>query len=304
MPERDDGAPRRDLDPAAVALWLRRLGAATQPPWLHREVARRMAQRLEIILARPTQLLDWWGWSGAGRELLQGVYPKAQRVVVEPTAALAARSATDARPPWWSTRRWAGGDAGVLLDSTPDLPKVQLVWANMTLHSVPDPAALFARWREALDVDGFVMFSALGPGSLRQLRALYQRLQWGPPAQGFVDMHDLGDMLVHAGFADPVMDQETLRLQWQEPAALLAELRALGGNSSPGRAAGLRTPRWRDRLLAELEGLRGVDGQITLDFEVAYGHAFKAAPRARPGQPATVSVESLRATAPTRRARS
>ena len=76
-------------------------------------------------------------------------------------------------------------------------------------RGAPIRAALFERWQRALAVDGFVMFSCLGPGTLRELRALYARLGWRAPAQDFIDMHDLGDMLVHAGFADPVMDQES-----------------------------------------------------------------------------------------------
>ena len=108
-------------------------------------------------------------------------------------------------------------------------------------------------------------------------------------------MHDLGDMLVQAGFADPVMDQETLTLQYDTPQALLDELRSLGGNAAPDRFAGLRTPRWRARLLRELEGLRGRDGKLEVSFEVAYGHAFRAAPRLRPGEATSISLDDMRA---------
>ena len=108
-------------------------------------------------------------------------------------------------------------------------------------------------------------------------------------------MHDLGDMLVHAGFADPVMDQEMLTLSWPTPQALLAELRALGGNIAPGRMPGLRTPRWRRNLESELRTLAGPDGRLALRFEIAYGHAFKALPRAQPGAPTSVSLEEMRA---------
>ena len=108
-------------------------------------------------------------------------------------------------------------------------------------------------------------------------------------------MHDLGDMLVRSGFADPVMDQETLTLQWDSPAALLNELRSLGGNTAPDRAAGLRTPRWRRDLVRELSSLRGSDGKLGLSFEVAYGHAFKAAPRLRANEPTTLPLDDMRA---------
>jgi malonyl-CoA O-methyltransferase len=108
-------------------------------------------------------------------------------------------------------------------------------------------------------------------------------------------MHDLGDMLVQAGFADPVMDQETLTLQWDSPAALLKELCSLGGNTAPDRAQGLRTPRWRRDLEHELMSLQGSDGKLGLSFEVAYGHAFKAAPRLRADQPTMLSLGDMRA---------
>ena len=139
------------------------------------------------------------------------------------------------------------------------------------------------------------MFSCLGPGTLRELRALYARLGWGLPTPAFVDMHDLGDMLVHAGFADPVMDQEVITLQWRDADSLLAELRSLGGNASPQRHAGLRTPRWRERLIGELAALADAQGRISMSFEVAYGHAFRAAPRARVSDVTSVPLDDMRA---------
>jgi malonyl-CoA O-methyltransferase len=138
------------------------------------------------------------------------------------------------------------------------------------------------------------MFSCLGPGTLRALRDLYLRMGWPPAMADFVDMHDLGDMLVHAGFADPVMDQEVITLSWDGPQALLRELRSLGANASPDRWAGLRTPRWRARLLAELGAMAAPDGRIHMQFEVAYGHAFKAAPRAPLSAETTVSLDDMR----------
>lgn len=284
----------RGLDAHAVQAQLRRLARASEPPWLHREVARRMAERLAIVRLQPALIVDWWSWLGAGAPLLAQAYPKARRIAVEPNAALHERSAAAAQRPWWSPQRWQGGAAPVL-DEAQQLPAgVQLVWANMMLHAVVDPPALFERWQRALAVDGFVMFSCLGPGTLRELRALYQRLGWPVPTPAFVDMHDLGDMLVHAGFADPVMDQETLTLRWDNAAALLAELRSLGGNTSPSRGAGLRTPRWRERLERELAALAGPDGKPTLSFEVAYGHAFRAAPRLQAGEATRVSLDDMR----------
>ncbi len=299
MPATESELRARRLDPVAVQAALRRLGRAPEPPWLHREVARRMAERLEIILRKPEVVVDWWGFLGAGETLLAQAYLKARRVVVEPGDDWLERSRTASLAPWWTPGRWTGSTAvQVQLEADPLPPNADLVWCNMALHMVADPPTLLERWHQSLRADGFVMFSCLGPGSLRQLRDLYRRLGWGEPAPGFIDMHDLGDMLVHTGFADPVMDQETLDLRYADPAALLAELRSLGGNTAPDRFTGLRTPRWRRRLEQELAAsLRGADGKLGLVIEVAYGHAFKAGPKLSAGAPTTVSLEDMRAMA-------
>ncbi len=285
----------RRLDPVAVRAGLRRLARAGEPPWLHGEIARRMGEKLEVILLRPERVIDWWSALGAGAALLETAYPKAQQLRVEPDAAWAERSRAQAQRPWWTAARWTGAEVGVANEADRIAPGAGLVWANMMLHAVVDPVALIERWHGLLRVDGFVMFSCLGPGTLRELRALYAKLGWPAPTPGFIDMHDLGDMLVQAGFADPVMDQETLTLRWPNPQALLTELRSLGGNTAPDRERGLRTPRWRTHLERELQALAAADGSIGLSFEVAYGHAFKAAPRLRAGETTTVSLDDMRA---------
>ena len=254
-----------------------------------------MAEKLPIIRLKPDRVIDWWSALGAGAELLEQAYPRALRVLVEPDALWAQRCRELRHRPWWSPQRWTGGSPQVFAQEA-DIPGgAQLVWANMMLHAVVDPPALMARWHQLLSVDGFVMFSCLGPGTLRELRTLYERRGWSPPTPGFVDMHDLGDMLVQAGFNDPVMDQETLTLRWDSPASLLRELRSLGGNTAPDRAAGLRTPRWQRELERELAALADADGKIGMSFEVAYGHAFRGGPRVRAGEATKVSLADMRA---------
>ena len=287
-------AAARPFDRVATEAALRHLAKAPEAPWLHCEVARRMGERLEIIRVQPEWLIDWWSFLGAGAEVLERVYPKARGLVVEPNPALLGRSRSAAERPWWAIRG-RGRHSQAVLETDEIQLRAQLIWANMMLHAVADPPALFERWERLLGADGFVMFSCLGPGTLRELRALYQQLGWSSPTPAFVDMHDLGDMLVQAGFADPVMDQETLTVRWNDPETLLRELRALGRNTNPERATGLRTPRYRARLVQALDALRGADGSIGLSFEVAYGHAFKAAPRLRADRPTTVSLEDMRA---------
>lgn len=283
-------------DAHAVAHQLRRQAAQPQPPWLHGEVARRMAERLRVVRATPATVLDWWGHLGASADALSAIYPKARRVAVEPTPALARRSADSMAGSWWSPRRWAGREAVVVDEPGVAPASAQLLWANMMLHAASDPPAVMVRWRRALAVEGFLMFSCFGPDTLAELRGIYGAAGWPPPAVDFTDMHDIGDALVQAGFADPVMDQEHLTLTWASPVALLEELRMLGSNTHPARWAALRTPRWRTRLEAAIaERLGAPDGRIAMTFEIVYGHAFNPAPRARMAERTEVSLDAMRA---------
>jgi malonyl-CoA O-methyltransferase len=174
----------------------------------------------------------------------------------------------------------------------------------MMLHACTDMADTFAQWRRALVVDGFVMFSTLGPATLSELRVVYAELAMGEPYAPFADMHDIGDLLVHAGFADPVMDQEMLTLTWSSPEAALQELRTLGGNVHPKRWAGLRTPRWREQLLQSLEQRLDADGRLAMSFELVYGHAFRPPTRTRVAATSTVSLADMRASLSSGRAAS
>jgi malonyl-CoA O-methyltransferase len=282
-------------DAAAVAAVLRRAARAKAAPWLHGEVARRMVDKLDFIKLTPQRVVEWWGFSGGGGPALAERYPQAERVIVEPTAALQRRSQEVARLPWWSARRWQGRAPRVLLGSDGPPPQAaQLLWSNMMLHWADDAPATVARWFDSLAVDGFVMFSCFGPDTLKELRALYRRLGWAAPGHEFTDMHNIGDLLVEAGFADPVMDMEQLTLTYASAAALLEDLRGLGGNADGGRSPGLRTPRWRGRLEAELQALAGADGRLAMSFEIVYGHAFKPVPRVRMAEQASVSLEQMR----------
>lgn len=289
-------AAGRVVDALALARISRRMQAAPQAPWLHAEVSRRMADRLPVIRLQPARVLDWWSHTGGSAQELRTAYPKAQRLQLEPDAA--ARTAPLQRAtPWWTLPRLRGAAPLPLLQAQLQPGCADLVWANMGLHRVDDPQQAFQQWHRALAVDGFLMFSTLGPGSLGTLQAIYRQAGWPPPFAPFVDMHDLGDMLLAAGFADPVMDQEQLTLTWSSAQAGLDELRQLGGNAHPARAPGLRTPRWHQLLQQLWLQTADAGGRVSLTFEIIYGHAFKAQPRAAVAATTHVALEDLRSMA-------
>ncbi|MDR2324685.1 MAG: biotin synthase [Acidovorax sp.] len=284
------------IDPIAAARWQARAPAAS--PWLHEEVARRMQERLQWMAKPPTSWLDWAPVRGGlqGHGLVAERYPQAQRWVHEPQAQHAEAARKALGKSWWDLGRWAGKQPRFGLPAAGE--EVQMLWANMHLHQAADPQALLAQWLKALAVDGFVMFSCLGPDTAQELHSLYQKAGWPPAGHSFTDMHDLGDMMVQGGFAEPVMDMEHITLTFATPERLLQELRELGCNLHPQRFAALRGKAWRRELLSQLDGLLRVkeqDGQLALTFEVVYGHAYKPMPRVRASGESSVALDDMRA---------
>jgi malonyl-CoA O-methyltransferase len=282
------------IDPTAAARWQARAPAAS--PWLHEEVARRMEERLQWIRLQPRVWAHWEPVRGGlqAQALLRARYPDAGCFLVEPVPHRRAALAAQLAQPWWRPARWRGG--AVRMEPPAD-GGVQMLWANMALHAAADPQALIGQWHRALATDGFLMFSCLGPDSLKELRTLYAALGWPPCGHDFTDMHDWGDMLVHAGFAEPVMDMERITLTYESPARLLAELREIGRNLHPARFAALRGRSWRGRLeqrLRERLADPADGGRLRLTFEIIYGHALKPLPRVKLGAQSEVSLQDMR----------
>lgn len=253
-----------------------------------------MQDRLEWIRLQPQAWIDWMPLSGglATHALVRARYPQARCQVVEPDQTRLALTRRALQAPWW--RRWLKPQA-LSLAQQPSA-NADMVWANMALHLSAEPQTLLRQWHQALAVDGFLMFSCLGPDTLRELHAVYQKQGWPAPSHAFTDMHDWGDMLVAAGFAEPVMDMEHLTLTYASPVALLTELRQLGRNLCGARFAGLRGRAWRRRLEQALLALAQPDrdGRLTLTVEVIYGHALKPVPKLKMSEKSSVSLQDMR----------
>lgn len=282
-------AVRRQFDRRAVA------PAASD--FLHREIERRMLERLALVRAVPKRVLEVGCGAGSGLAALAQHYPGASRTGVDLSPANLARAAVRFAPPsqnptaraavpWW--RRWTAEavpeparDArdeseraapDLVLADTQCLPfagsQFDLLWSNLMLHWSPDPGRVFAEWSRVLRAEGLLMFSAYGVDSLRELRAN------GWLTQRFPDLHDLGDALVRTGFAAPVMDMEQLQLCWSDARRALADLRALGGDAREDRRPGLRGRATERAILGALERARDREGQISVTVEIVYGHAW------------------------------
>jgi len=303
--ERATEAP--DLDRRQVRRAFERAAATyDEAAVLQREVGQRMAERLGLVRMQPETILD--AGCGTGVELgeLHARYPDARLIGLDLALnmTLAARNRVGAAmrsarsllarvlsplAPARAIRPWCiCGD----IASLPIKPaSIDLVWSNLTLQWVGDPQKAFAECRRVLRVGGLLSFTTFGPDTLKELRAAFLAADRATHVGRFIDMHDLGDMLVHAGFADPVMDMETLTLTYGDAIGLMRDLKAIGAhNVTAGRPRGMMgRQRWQ-RMLAALETTRR-DGRLPATFEVVYGHAWKPEPRMTDDGSAIIRVE-------------
>lgn len=243
---------------------------------LHREVGRRLIEHLDPIRVDPARVLDLGCGTGAQLGVLGERFPKADVVGIDFAAAMLARAR--ARSSWW--RRALGARAPRLACADLQcLPlahsSADLVFSNLALQWCDAPAA-FAEAARVLVKEGLLLFSTLGPDTLRELRAAFAAAGEAP-AMRFTDMHDLGDALVAAGFGQPVMEMELVTLEYSTLEALLGDLHAVGAMAAPG-SPGLGGRSRRAEAARAYEARRR-GGALPATYEVVYGHAWKAGTR-------------------------
>lgn len=269
------------LDPRLVRRAFERAAASYDAAAaLAREVADRMLERLDLIRQTPQRVLDLGSATGYCARKLLARYTNANVVQLDVAPAML-RAARDASS-WWQRgiERLTGTRTARVCADMHRLPfaarSFDMVWSNLALHWVPSPQDAFVEIHRVLRPGGVCMMSTLGPDTLKELRASFAAADQHVHVNRFVDLHDLGDMLVAARFADPVMDMECLTLTYSDVRSLLLELKACGAhNVNAGRNPGLTGKRCFETFMAAYEKL-GVEGRIPATFEIVYGHAWRA----------------------------
>jgi malonyl-CoA O-methyltransferase len=258
-----------------------------------REVDRRMQERLDFVTLEPKRILDLGCSLGGSFPGLTVRYPGAEVIGLDVAPAMLR---TD-RAPRAAWQRWLGigksTDPLRLAADAANLPlksrSTAIVWSNLLLHWLDDPIPALAEAHRVLEVGGLLMFSTLGPDTLKELRTAFA--DGYAHTQRFADMHDLGDMLVGCGFADPVMDMEVITLTYDDLDAMFAELRAAGSSCAmKARRHGMTGRKSWESGKAAYEAMRK-DGRLPATFEVIYGHAWKAESKKTPDGRAIVRFD-------------
>lgn len=245
---------------------------------LQREISNRMLSRLEYIKYRPDVILDAGSGTGYGSQQLAKRYPSSPLIAVDIACAMLLQ----ARPntAWWQRiMPWQQQPTNYVCADIEQLPikndSIGMIWSNLALQWCNDLNRTFADMHRILSADGLLMFSTFGPDTLKELRQSFAKADSHQHVNRFVDMHDIGDLLVNNRFSTPVMDMEYITLTYDDVISVMRDLKAIGAhNVIHGRQLGLMgKQRWRQAIDA-YETLRQ-GGKLPATFEVIYGHAWK-----------------------------
>jgi len=255
------------------------------------EIRTRMLERLDIVRLQPTAVLDLGAGTGHASRELKRRYPSAQVIALDSSLTMLRASAPQQR----FLRRFAPvcGDAHRLPVRSQSF---DLVLSNLLLEWCHEPDAVFGEVARVLRPKGLFTFTTVGPDTLKEVRELWRGVDPFTHVHRFIDMHDFGDALLRAGFAEPVMDTERLTVTYRDFPALLAELRGSGArNIAQGRPRGL-TGRERGALVRSRSEELGRNGPLRISVEVVHGHAWSVgeSPSRRVGNEVLVPFQALR----------
>lgn len=245
---------------------------------LQREVSNRMLSRLEYIKYLPDVILDAGSGTGYGSQQLAKRYPDSQLIAVDIAWAMLSHARPETT--WW--QRWSPLHKPQIYHVCADIEQfpvkdgsVGMVWSNLALQWCNDLDLTFGEMNRVLHTSGLFMFSTFGPDTLKELRQSFARVDAFSHVNRFIDMHDIGDLLVHNGFSTPVMDMEYITLTYSDVISVMRDLKAIGAhNVTQGRRQGLTGKTMWKKAMDQYEALRR-DGKLPATFEVVYGHAWK-----------------------------
>ena len=270
----DKTAARRAFDGAAAGY-----DAAAV---LQREIGARMLERLDYVRVKPETVLDLGCGTGQALEDLTRRYRRARVLALDFALGMVQRARR--RGHWLNRPRALCAD----LEALPLADRsVDLIYSNATLQWATDLERTFAELRRVMRPGGLLMFTTFGPDTLTELRTAWAAADGGSHAHvsAFMDMHDIGDAMVRARFADPVMDAERITVTYRDVRTLMRDLKAIGAhNVLAGRPRGLTGRRRLEAMERAYEAERR-DGRLPATYEVVYGHAWVTGAAAEPVQP-------------------
>jgi malonyl-CoA O-methyltransferase len=254
---------------------------------LQKQVREEMLSRLDLVKLDPHTILDAGCGTGLASHALQQRFEKSQVVSLDfalPMLQKTRSSNPNNRLIGKVKNFFSGMKENLLCADIESLPlanaSVCLVWSNLAIQWCNDLDSALQEFQRVLQPEGLLMFSTFGPDTLKELRIATSGQAGVTSVSRFIDMHDIGDALVRAGFSAPVLDVERFTLTYDDVKSIMRDLKSIGAhNATDGRARGLLGRGFLLNLEARYEkfrlGSKLDGGKLPATFEVVYGHAWR-----------------------------
>lgn len=234
---------------------------------LYRKIADRLLTHLECVRLAPAVILDLGAGTGYISALLKKRYPYADIIALDFVEAMLSQNADKNR-------------VSLCADAA-HLPfrdaSIDLIVSGLMLPWCENAEAIFMQVQRVLKPGGLFLFSTFGPDTLGEVRASWAAVDEMPHVHLFFDLHDIGDALLRAGFADPVMQTEWLTLLYKSAESLFQDIKKTGSsNILLERRMTLTGKKRFQRFLAEYDTYCDAKGAFPATFEVLYGHCWKS----------------------------
>ena len=255
------------------------------------EIGKRLFARLQYLKIAPKRILDLGCGPGSFLPDLAALYSGAQVIGLDLVPAMLKQA--EKKQGW--RRKWSVVAADMIEMPFPD-HAFDLIFANQVIHWGNPLQEVMRELNRVLQVGGCLMFSTLGPYTFSELKTAWSTVNHYAHANDFIDMHDLGDILIKEYFADPVIDMEMLNVHYESLQQLVDALQQQGvRNINPRRNQGLTGKNAWQQFNHNYDRLKTAEGKYPLSYEVVYGHAWKGLKRkTASGTESFISVSDIR----------
>lgn len=235
-----------------------------------RNTGAQLLERLSGLKIKPKRILDIGAGTGHLGQSLQKLYPKAKIFnldLAEQRLRIAQKK--DKHSP---KQNFICADAHALPFSDQSF---DLIVSNLCWHWMDHLGQAIYEAKRILKIGGTLLFTTVGPDTLRELNAAFYAASNNPHINRFFDMHDVGDALLKAGFADPVMDIEYASLKFKNLDALFKMLRKTGEvNYLKLRQRGLSRKSVFQEVRKQYKNFKDTK-TYPATFELVFGYAWR-----------------------------
>lgn len=242
---------------------------------LQKEVGERLLERLDLLKMQPQRILDLGTGTGEALLPLLGKYPEAQLFAVDIAEGMLQQARR--KLSWWQRFRNRVGFVSAEAEHLPLADaSMDMIISGLTLQWCDDLDVVFQEFERILAPDGVILFTTFGPDTLTELRYAWQQVDQESHIHTFIDMHDIGDALLRARLAEPVMDMEVITVNYQDAWQIMRDLKNIGAHNASLQRPRYLTGKQRFRQVIEAYETFRSEGKLPVTYEIVYGHAWAA----------------------------